>query len=76
MRCSHEGACGGDRFLEVFARRVLLQGHMVISFSDWLIFLKCHRDMLHEQFTRGDLVCNQGVTLFCRRDMSPQFKLI
>ena len=32
--------------------------------------------MSHEQFTRGDLACNRGVTLFCRRDMSPQFKLI
>ena len=25
MRCSHEGACCGDRFLEVFTRRVLSQ---------------------------------------------------
>ena len=33
MRCSHEGACCGDRFLEVFTRRVLSQGHVVISFS-------------------------------------------
>ena len=32
--------------------------------------------MSHEQFTRGDLAFNRVVTLFCRRDMSPQFKLI
>ena len=32
--------------------------------------------MSHEQFTRGDLAFNRGVTLFCRRDMSSQFKLI
>ena len=32
--------------------------------------------MSHEQFTRGNLACNRGVTLFCRCDMSPQFKLI
>ena len=32
--------------------------------------------MSHEQFTRGDLAFNRGVTLFCRRDMSPEFKLI
>ena len=70
MRFSHEGACCGDWFLEVFTRRVLSQGHVVISFSD------CRADMLHEKFTRGDLACNRGVTLFCRRDMSPQFKLI
>ena len=38
MRCSHEGACCGDRCLEVFARMVLSQGHVVISFSDWFIF--------------------------------------
>ena len=76
MRCSHEGARCGDRFLEVFTRRVLSQGHVVISFSDWFIFLKCRGNMLHEQFTRGDLACNRGVTLFCRRDMPPQFKLI
>ena len=60
MRCSHEGACCGDRFLEVFTRRVLSQGHIVISFSDWFIFMKCRGDMLHEQFTRGDLACNRG----------------
>ena len=37
-RCSHEGACCGGRFLKVFTRRVLSQGHVVISFSDWFIF--------------------------------------
>ena len=41
MRCSLEGACCGDRFLEVLTRRVLSQGHIVISFSEWFIFLKC-----------------------------------
>ena len=76
MRCSLEGACCGDRFLEVFTRRVLSQGHIVISCSEWFIFLKCRWDMLHEHFTRGDLACNRVVTLFCRRDMSPQFKMI
>ena len=82
MRCSHEGSCCGDRFLEVFARRVLSQGHVVISFSDWFIawfiglLVKCRGDISHEQFTRGDLAFNRGVTLFCRRDMSPQCKLI
>ena len=71
MRCSDEGACCGDRFLEVFTWRVLSQGHIVNSFSDWFIFLNCREDLSHEQFTRGDLACNRGVTLFCRRDMSP-----
>ena len=70
------GACCGDRFLEVFTRRVLSQGHIVISFSEWFIFLKCCGEMSHEHFTQGDLACNRGVTLFCRRDMSPQFKMI
>ena len=38
MHCSHEGACCGDRFLEMYTWRVLSQGHVVISFSDWIIF--------------------------------------
>ena len=50
MLCSLEGACCGDRFLEEFKRRVLSQGHIVISFSEWFIFLKCRGDMLHEHF--------------------------
>ena len=29
--------------------------------SDWFIFLKCRGDMLHEQFTRGDLACSSVV---------------
>ena len=71
MRCSQEGACCGDRFLEVFTRRVLSQGHVVICF-----LIGSFSEVSHEQFTRGDLAFNRGVTLFCRRDMSPQFKLI
>ena len=43
MRCSHEGVCCGDRFLEVFTRRVLSQGHIVISFSDWFTFSEVSR---------------------------------
>ena len=47
------------------------------DFVFWLVYFpKCRGDMSHEQFTRGDLAFNRGVTLFCRRDMSPQFKLI
>ena len=56
MRCSHEGACCGDRFLEVFTRRVLSQGHVVISFSDWFIFRSvagtCRMNSSHEATLR------------------------
>ena len=56
MRCSHEGACYGDRFLEVFTRRVLSQGHVVISFSDWFIFRSvagtCRTNSSHEATLR------------------------
>ena len=62
LKCSHGGSC----------RRDISWFRFLIG----LLFLKCRGDMLHEQFTRGDLACNRGVMLFCRRDMSPQFKLI
>ena len=56
MRSSHGGACCGDRFLEVFTRRVLSQGHVVISFSDWFIFRSvagtCRMNSSHEATLR------------------------
>ena len=56
MRCSHEGACCGDRFLGVFTQRVLSQGHVVISFSDWFIFRSvagtCRMNSSHEATLR------------------------
>ena len=60
LRCSHEGACCGDRFLEVFTRRVLSQGHVVISFSDWFIFRSvagtCRMNSSHEATLRLNVV--------------------
>ena len=60
-KCSHGGSCRRD-----------------MSWFRFLLvyFPKCRGDMSHEQFTRGDLAFNRAVTLFCRRDTSPQFKLI
>ena len=73
MRCSHEGACCGDRFLEVFTRRVLSQGHVVISFSDWFIFRSvagtCRMNSSHEATLRVTLKVGSHEGTCCR-DMS------
>ena len=84
------GTCRGEEFHSLFTRRGMLRGWVSWSvhteglvagtcrdFVFWLVYFpKCRGDMSHEPFTRGDLAFNGGVTLFCRRDMYPQFKLI
>ena len=66
MRCSHEGACCGDGFLKCS------HGGSCCRHISWFRFLiGLFSEVSHEQFTRGDLAFNRGVTLFCRRDMSP-----
>ena len=72
MHCLHEGTCSGDKFLEVFTRRNLSQGLAKWPFLIGL-FWYCRGDMLHEQFTRGDKL---HFLLFCRCNMSPEFKLV
>ena len=60
LKCSHGGSCCRD--------------------MPWFRFLiglfsEVSREHVAWTVTRGDLACNRGVTLFCCRDMSPQFKL-
>ena len=77
---SHEGTCCRDMSRGRISCAVHTEGLVAGTCRDfvfWLVYFpKCRGDMSHEQFTRGDLAFNRGVTLFCRRDMSPQFKLI
>ena len=79
----HEGTCSGDKFLEVFTRRnfyivfILKQSSRGLvgtkmTFSDWFILILSRGHVAWTVHTRRQ----SHFLLFCRRDMSPQFKLV